>query len=418
MNKVKGTYDVLPNESHAWQFLEKKINEVMKLYHFKQIRTPIMEYSDVFHRETEQSDMVKKETYNFLDRSDRKITLRPEGTAGIVRSYIENKLYVQNDLTKVFYFGPNYRYERPQKGRYREFFQFGVEAIGIKEASLDAEVIKMAYDFIKHLNLEHVKVNINTLGDEQSRQNFKTALITYLQPLKNELSDDSKRRLEENPLRILDSKDVADQALLKNAPKIFDYLSEESKTYFREVLMYLDATETDYEISDKLVRGLDYYSNTVFEIEASIEGFGAQNVLGGGGRYHGLVSELGGPSHEGVGFAFGVERLLHALSVEHKLPAFEEDLDLYIIYFDKKDQARAFKLLHAFRSQQLTASFSYTAKNFKQQLKDALKKEAKFLIILGEDEINKNVVTVKNTKTEEQVTLSFEKAVEMIKKGK
>lgn len=417
INKVKGTYDVLPSESYKWHFIERKFQEVMSLYHFKEIRTPNMEHFEVFHRDSEMSDMVQKETYDFLDRSNRKLTLRPEVTAGIVRAYIENKLYVAEPLTKVYYFGPNYRYERPQTGRYREFYQCGVEAIGIKSAVLDAEIIKVAYDFINHLNLKQVSVNINTLGDLESRNNYRAALIAYLTPFYDDLSSDSKRRLKENPLRILDSKDKGDLEIIKNAPLIINHLSTDSKKYFDEVLKHLDNANVKYQVNEKLVRGLDYYSHTVFEIEANIKGFGAQNVLGGGGRYDALVKELGGPAHEGIGFAFGVERLLYALEMEELLPKDDNDLDVFVIHFDKKTLEKAFTVAQTLRKYNITSSLNYEIKSFKSQLKESLRKNASYLIFIGEEELKNNLVTLKDTKTEQQVIITLEEAINLIKKG-
>ena len=409
ISKVKGTYDVLPNESIRWQALEEKIRSVLKLYNIREMRTPIMEYSEVFHRQTELSDMVTKETYDFDDRGDRRLTLRPEGTAGIIRSYVENKLYASQELEKVFYIGPNFRYERPQKGRYRQFYQFGVEAIGAVSPALDAELIILAYDFIKRLGLKGVRVRINTLGDDQSRSNYQEALIKHFEPGIDTLCQDCKQRLNKNPLRILDCKVDADHDLVKHAPTPQDHLTPEASAYFKEVLDHLHAAKISYEIAPKLVRGLDYYSHTVFEIEADIEGFGAQNVLGGGGRYQKLVSELGGPDLGGIGFAFGMERLLLALDAENVDFAQESALDAYIITFSDEYKLLATELLYQIRSANLIADANYTGKAFKGQLKQALRYQAKYLLIIGEEEVRKGVVSIKNTVTETQEEVVFSK---------
>lgn len=402
INKVKGTYDVLPTESYLWQALEQKIRDILGLYNIKEMRTPIMEYSDVFHRNTELSDMVTKETYDFDDRGDRRLTLRPEGTAGIIRSYVENKLYASQELEKVYYIGPNFRYERPQKGRYRQFYQFGVEAIGTINPALDAEMIILAYDFIKRLGLKGVRVRINSLGDDASRANYQEALKNYFEPHRHELCEDCQIRIDKNPLRILDCKVDQNHKAVKNAPTPQDYLSVESREYFKAVLEHLNAAKISYEIAPKLVRGLDYYSHTVFEIEADIEGFGAQNVLGGGGRYQHLVSELDGPDLGGIGFAFGMERLLLALDAENVEFAKEKTLDAFIIVFNDELKKVATSILYELRQANLIADTNYTGKAFKGQLKQALRNNAKYLIILGDDEYQKGVVSIKNTETEIQ----------------
>jgi histidyl-tRNA synthetase len=402
ISKVKGTYDVLPSESYRWHALEKKVHDLLKVYNIKEMRTPIMEYSEVFHRQSELSDMVTKETYDFNDRGDRRLTLRPEGTAGIIRSYVENKLYASQELEKVYYIGPNFRYERPQKGRYRQFYQFGVEAIGAVDPALDAEMIILAYDFIKRLGLKGVSVRINSLGDDDSRRNYQEALKNHFLPHETTLCDDCKTRLYKNPLRILDCKvDQKHEAVMK-APTPQDYLNDASKVYFHHVLEHLNASKISYEIAPKLVRGLDYYSHTVFEIEADIEGFGAQNVLGGGGRYQKLVSELGGPELGGIGFACGMERLLMALEAENIELAAEDTLDAYVIVFSEHLKPIASKILYDLRQANIIADMNYTQKAFKGQLKQALRFGAKYLIILGDDEYTKGVVGIKNTLTETQ----------------
>lgn len=416
MNRVKGTYDVLPNEIKKWQYLENIAKKVATKYNFTEIRTPIFEYSGVFHRESELSDMVTKETYNFKDKGNRDITLRPEGTAGVIRAYVENKLYVDNDLLKVYSIGPNFRYERPQKGRYRQFSQFSLEAIGIKSPLLDAEVIKMSQEFIETLGLKNVAIEINSIGDLKSRENYLEALIEYLTPFKEELSNDSKERLIKNPLRILDSKDKKDQEIIKDAPKPIDYLSVESSKYFNELLNYLESFNVNYKVNNQLVRGLDYYSDTVFEVKAEIKGFGAQNVLGGGGRYENLVNELGGPKTSAIGFAFGMERLLYALEAEEVLNLEEDSLDVFIINFSKEFNLYTTSLLTELRNNNYLVDLDFSNKSFKSQLKKALKLNAKMLVIVGDEEFNNNMVTVKNTKTEEQTTVTKNDLIKTIKK--
>ncbi|VEU82512.1 histidyl-tRNA synthetase [Acholeplasma hippikon] len=374
-----------------------------------------MEYSDVFHRENEGSDMVTKETYNFKDKGDRNLTLRPEGTAGVIRSFIENKLYAQNDLTKLFYIGPNFRYERPQKGRFRQFMQFGVEALGTNNPYLDAEVLALAYETIRGLGLKGVVVKINSLGNDASKAAYKEALYNYLLPYKDQLSEDSQVRLEKNPLRILDSKVPVDKEITKNAPLPLEYLDEESRNSFETITRLLDQAKIPYALDRKLVRGLDYYSHIVFEIQAEIEGFGSQNALGGGGRYDNLVSELGGPKTPGIGFAFGMERLLNALEIEGRELAPEPSLDAFFVTFDEKSKDLAFNLQNELRVHGFSSDLNYTNKNFKSQLKEALNHRAKFLVIIGENEVNEGVVNLKNTSTEEQIKIRKEELVNKLK---
>jgi len=415
LNRVKGTYDVLPKDSRKWQKLEAVIKEVTNVYHYHEIRTPMMEYSDVFHRKNEQSDMVTKETYNFNDRSNRALTLRPEGTAGVIRAYVENKLYAEQAQQKLFYVGPNFRYERPQKGRYRQFSQFGIEAVGSSDPAIDAEVIMLSYDFIKKLGLKGVKVRINSLGDSESRKTYQKALKAHFEPFRDELCSDCQVRIDKNPLRILDCKVDKDHHAIKEAPTPIDYLNESSRNYFDQVIQYLDDANIQYELAPKLVRGLDYYSHTVFEIEANIEGFGAQNVLGGGGRYESLVKELGGPDLPGIGVAFGMERLLMAIDIENPGFICDEELDVYIIQFSKTLKSKALSMLHELRNNDIKADMNYMGRSFKAQLKEALRYQAKYMIFLGEDEYNEGVVAVKNTKTENQEKVKLDELISYMK---
>lgn len=405
--KPKGTYDLLPNETIKYQALEEQIRELMKIYGYFEIRTPIFEHSSVFHRKTELSDMVTKETYNFKDKGDRDLTLRPEGTAGVIRAYVENKLYANQGLTKLYYLGPNFRYERPQKGRFRQFYQFGIEAIGVKSSSLDAEVIALSYKLIRSLGLKQVKIKVNSLGDIASRNTYKEKLSTYFEPYKEDLCEDCQRRIKENPIRILDCKIDRDKPFIQKAATPYDFLSVEAKQYFDEVLSYLDSMGIDYAVDKKLVRGLDYYGHTVFEVEANIKGFGAQNVLGGGGHYEHLVSELGGPDLDGVGIAFGMERLMMALDSENIELYDEVNPDFFIITFDKTIHQKALGLLTKLRDYGFKGDIDHEAKSFKGQLKLAVNSKAKYFIIIGEEEVEQGLFTVKDsiTQTQEKVTL-------------
>lgn len=414
ISKAKGTYDVLPNESFKWAQLEDKARKMLTLFGYKEIRTPIFEYSEVFHRVNEQSDMVTKETYDFLDKGNRQLTLRPEGTAGVIRSFVENKMHVQNNLSKLYYIGPNFRYERPQKGRFRQFMQFGVEAIGSNDSALDAEVIGLAYSFIKELGLKGVKVRINSLGDNESRQNFKEALTAHFMPHSETLCQDCKNRLDKNPLRILDCKIDNEHEAVLSAPTPQDHLNTASREYFKSVLSYLDSADITYEIAPKLVRGLDYYTHTVFEIEADIEGFGAQNVLGGGGRYQSLVKELGGPDLPGIGFAFGMERLLLAMEAESLSFSSEPTPDIFLVATSHEARLEAIKILFEARNKGLIADMDYTGTNFKSQFKAALKSNSKYIFIIGEDELANLTVAIKNTETQEQEQVPMKIAVRTV----
>ncbi|MBO5542288.1 MAG: histidine--tRNA ligase, partial [Acholeplasmatales bacterium] len=375
---------------------------------YKEIRTPIFESSDVFHRDqNDTSDMVTKETYDFKDRSDRGITLRPEGTAGVARAFVENKLYVENPVSKLFYMGPMFRYERPQKGRNRQFNQFGVEALGSDSPLIDVEVISLGATLIRALGLKDVTVKINSLGDEESRSAYKKVLINHFSKYKDCLCEDCLNRLEKNPLRILDCKVDRDKDFFKTAPKINEYLNDYSKDRFKEVLAGLDLLDLKYVVDDNLVRGLDYYSHTVFELEVNVPEFGAQNVIGAGGRYDNLISDLGGPKTPGVGMAFGVERLLLATDLNGKKLAKPDEIHAYIIALGKNAQMEAIRLNNVLRIGGLSTDMDYLGGSLKSQFKKADKNNAKFTLILGDDELEKGEINIKNNETDEQETIKI-----------
>ncbi len=406
--KPKGTYDILPNESPKWAKLEDTIRKICKLFNYKEIRTPIFESSEVFHRDqNDTSDMVTKETYDFKDRSDRGITLRPEGTAGVARAFVENKLYVENPVSKLFYMGPMFRYERPQKGRNRQFNQFGVEALGSDSPLIDVEVISLGATLIRALGLKDVTVKINSLGDEESRTAYKNVLIEHFSKYKNDLCSDCLNRLEKNPLRILDCKVDRDKEFFKSAPKINQYLNDYSKNRFKDVLEGLDLIGLKYVIDDNLVRGLDYYSHTVFELEVNVPEFGAQNVIGAGGRYDNLISDLGGPKTPGVGMAFGVERLLLATDLNGKKLAKPDEIHAYIIALGDKASKEALRLNNVLRIGGLSTDMDYLNGSLKSQFKKADKNNAKFTLILGDNELENGVINIKNNETDEQETIKL-----------
>src|SRR5574344_451347 len=337
MQKPKGTYDVYGEYGKKIRKLEDILKDLMEVYDYEYFRTPIFESSDLFHRGVgETTDIVTKETYDFKDRGDRLMTLRPEGTAGICRSFVENKLYGNASYPiKAWYMGPMFRYERPQSGRFREFNQFGVEVFGCDSALADAEVISIPVNIYSLLGLKGIVVNINSLGDRESRDNYREALIKHFKPHIDTFCEDCKERFLKNPLRILDCKIDCDKEIMKTAPTTIDYLNESSKKHFEDVKKYLDAMDIKYVVNPSVVRGLDYYTHTVFEVEADIKDFGNNKVLCGGGRYNGLISNIGGPEISGVGFAMGLERLYNAIdALDIKLPI-TKFLDLYVIPMDE-----------------------------------------------------------------------------------
>ncbi len=408
VTKPKGTYDVLPQEAEAWNKLESTIRRICQIYHYQEIRTPIFENSATFHRqENDTSDMVTKETYDFKDRSDRSITLRPEGTAGVVRAFIENKLYALNPVNKLFYMGPMFRYERPQKGRTRQFNQFGVEALGSSSPLLDAEVIALGTSLIKALGLKNVRVKINSLGDEESRNRYREVLVNYFSDYKDKLCSDCLNRLDKNPLRILDCKVDRNQDFFKDAPKIKDYLTEDSKKHFQAVLKALDDMKIDYIVDDNLVRGLDYYCHTVFELEVDVEEFGAQNVIGAGGRYDNLVSDLGGPKTPGVGMAFGLDRLLLACELAGKNLHPKNYTHVYFIALGEEAARACLTQMNVCRLGGLFCDMDYLGRSLKAQFKAADDAHAMYTCILGDNELKDFKINIKNNETDEQETISL-----------
>lgn len=415
LQKPKGTYDIYGDKAIEVLYLKKLIEALMDKYNASYFETPIFESSELFHRGVgETTDIVSKETYDFKDRGDRNLTLRPEGTAGIVRSFIENKLYADSLPLKAWYFGPMFRYERPQAGRYREFYQFGFEAFGSNDPMMDAEVIGIIVNLFNILGLKGIKVNINTLGDKESRENYRKALLDYFKPYLNDLCEDCKKRYEKNPLRILDCKVDKENEIMKNAPKMIDYLNEESKNHFEKVKEYLDALNIDYTINSNIVRGLDYYTHTVFEVEADIKGFGSQNVLAAGGRYDHLVEFIGGPSVPGVGFALGLERLLLALEKEGIDIKEKEPLDVYIFGASKEEKKYILSLGNTLRMNGFNIEIDYNNKSFKSNFKKADSLLAKYIIIIGEEEVKSKILTVKNNKTKEEYKVKLDNLIKFL----
>lgn len=414
IQKPKGTYDVFGKYGKNILYLRDLIQVLMEKYNYQYMRTPMFENSELFHRGVgETTDIVSKETYDFLDRGERRMTLRPEGTAGVVRSFIENKMYGEaNQPVKCWYYGPMYRYERPQSGRFREFYQFGVEVFGTSDPLADAEVISIPVNLYKLLGLKGIKVNINTLGDMESRKQYREALLEYFKPHLHCLCEDCKNRYQINPLRILDCKIDKELEIMKNAPKISEYLNETSKSHFEKVKEYLKAMDIEYVINENLVRGLDYYTHTVFEVEANVEGFGSQNVLCGGGRYDSLVETIGGPKTCGVGFATGIERLMTALEYENKLPNNNNNLDIYVIPMSETEKNYSIKITNILRMNGFKTDIDTINRNIKSNFKQADRLGAKYIIIIGEDEIKNNNLTIKDNNTKDEFKISIDDLVD------
>ncbi len=410
ISKPKGCYDIYGIDAKKWKYVEKIIDSVMEKYNYTYIRTPIFESSELFHRGIgETTDIVSKETYDFKDRGERDITLRPEGTAGVVRSYIENKMY--GDATqpiKVYYNGTMYRYERPQSGRDRELTQFGVEVLGCNDPMVDAEVVSLAVNVYKILGLKGIKVNINSLGDTESRLKYKEILVNYFRPYIDTLCDDCKKRFEKNPLRILDCKIDGDKDIVKNAPTTLDNLNEESVLFFDKFKEYLDLLEVEYVVNPKMVRGLDYYNHVVFEIEADIKDFGSNNVIGAGGRYNSMVEQLGGPKTDCVGFASGIGRVILALEKEGISLPVVDHVDLYLMYVSESEKNYAIYLANELRMNGFIVEIEYLGRSLKSQFKQADRINSKFVVVLNDEELNNNELKIKNNKTREENLISID----------
>ena len=409
LQKPKGTQDILPADSAKWQYVENVARETFKKYNYGEIRTPMFEHYEVISRSVgDTTDIVTKEMYDFHDKGDRHITLRPEGTAPVVRSYVENKLFapeVQKPV-KVYYIGSMFRYERPQAGRLREFHQLGVECFGSKNPATDVETIAMAYQLFNTLGIKDVTLHLNSLGNTESRLAYRQALIDYLTPMRESLSKDSQRRLDENPLRVLDSKEKEDKVAVENAPSILDYLDEESQAHFDEVRTMLDSLNIPYVIDPNMVRGLDYYNHTIFEFITTVDK--SELTICAGGRYDSLVEYFGGPETAGFGFGLGLERLLLVLDKQGiELPV-EENLDVYIAVLGSGANGKALELVQAIRYQGFKAERDYLGRKIKAQFKSADTFKAKTVITLGESEVESGQVNVKNNATREEVTVSFE----------
>ncbi|MGG1877500.1 histidine--tRNA ligase [Paenibacillus cisolokensis] len=403
--KPTGTQDILPGTVEKWQFIEQKARELCRRYNYHEIRTPIFEQTELFERGVgETTDIVEKEMYTFKDKGDRSMTLRPEGTAGVVRAYVQNKLYGEPDVTKLYYIGPMFRYERPQAGRYRQFHQFGIEVFGSSDPAIDAEVIALGYSFYKELGLQGVKAEINSVGTPAVRAAYREQLLAFLTPMKESLCAYCQSRMDRNPLRVLDCK--KDQDKFGGAPSILDSLDEECSVHFENVKSYLDAMGIEYEINPRLVRGLDYYTHTAFEFKA--QGIGAIDTVGGGGRFNGLVGEIGGPDQPGIGFGIGLERI--QLILEHQQVDLSgmQPLDVYLVALGEAAEREIVKIIYDLRSRGISAERDYLGRKMKAQMKSADRLQARYTAILGDDELARGEIAVKSMETGEQRTVKLE----------
>lgn len=419
----KGTFDILPygvqepwRQTALWQSVEEHIRQLCKEYGYQEIRTPIYEKTELFQRGVgETSDIVTKEMFTFEDKGGRSLTLRPEATASTMRSFVENRLANLGTVHKFYYMGPMFRHERPQSGRYRQFHQFGVEAIGSSVPEQDAEVIDLLYQLYHRLGLKNLKVHINSVGDGESRLRFKEALLDYLKPHMAELSEESRERLKKNPLRILDSKDPKDKAIVAQAPSILQSLSESAQKHFQQVCKALDSIPIPYVIDDKIVRGLDYYNHTVFEVIT--EDLGAQNAVGAGGRYDGLIAQFEGPDLPGVGFATGLERLIQVLLSQNISPSLEPFSSIYFIPLAQEEEARSqcFSLATLCRHHKIAAQVEFHAKKVPAAIQNAIRLGASHCAVIGSEELQKGILQLKNLQNREQQAVSIEKLLPTLK---
>lgn len=405
MESVRGMRDILPEEAALWQKLEAEIREVFALYGYKEIRPPLLELAELFSRGVgEATDIVHKEMYVFPDKKGQMLALRPEATASVVRAYIEHGLYAKGDLAKLYYIGPMFRYEKPQKGRQRQFHQYGVEALGSLDPALDAEVIDLSWHLMERVGLsrEGLFLRLNSIGCRDDRPKYREALRSYFSSRKEELCPDCQRRLEENPLRILDCKEPQCQGAIAQAPKSLDYLCEKCRKHFEELLSILRDLGLSFELDPRLVRGIDYYTRTVFEL-CSRE-LGAQDALLGGGRYDDLVEILGGPPTPGVGFAGGFERLVLILSQRAPINPDNPDLDVFVVPIGEEGRRKALEILALVRRKGVAADLDYMGRSLRKVMSVAARR-ARYALLLGPDELSQNQLTLKNLGSGESISL-------------
>ena len=406
----KGTQDILPEDISKWYYVENIIKETLNKHGYKEIRTPLFEYTDLFVRGIgESTDIVTKEMFTFPDRKGRSLTLRPEGTAPVVRAYLENSMGRTSKVIKLFYLGPMFRCEKPQAGRFRQFNQFGIEIIGTKSPAADAEVIITVLDVYKKLGLRNLEILINSVGCKKCRAGYVQKLKKYLKNKKDFLCSECKERYDKNPLRVLDCKKDSCRRTIEKAPVITENLCQECESHFAQVKTYLDDQKIIFHENPRLVRGLDYYTKTAFEI---ISGeLGAQNAIGGGGRYDDLVEELGGKSTPAVGFAAGIERMIITINQQKVEWPAEKGLDVFVAKVDEKNKDTAFRLLQKMRNAGLSADMDYSEGSLKSQMRIANKIGVKFTIIVGEEELSKNMVILRNMQTKEQKRIQMDNLI-------
>ncbi len=413
-NAPKGTKDVMPQEAYKWHYLEEKFAETCRKYGFQEIRTPVFEHTELFHRGVgDTTDIVQKEMYTFKDFAGRSITLRPEGTSPVVRAYVEHKEYAGIQPNKYYYNIPCFRYEKPQSGRLREFHQFGVETFGTTDMMADAEIIAIGYEFIKSMGITDVKLEINSVGCPKCRGEHRTALKDFLKPKYDQLCPTCQERYHTNPMRILDCKSPIDQELVKDAPMMLDYLCDECRTAFEELKANLDAFGIEYEVNPKIVRGLDYYTKTAFEFVTTK--IGAQGTVCGGGRYDGLVEEIGGPSTPGVGWGMGKERMLMTMEAcGFEIPK-EPGTEVFIAYMGDAGKMAALKLMKELRDADITVQMDVMGRNLKNQFKHANRIGAAKTIVIGDSELESGKLTIKDMESGEQTEVAIDGIVEALK---
>jgi histidyl-tRNA synthetase len=405
---LKGTKDILPTEAAAWQYVESVIRRVMHTFNYQEIRTPVFEQTGLFARSIgELTDIVSKEMYTFLDRSEESVTLRPEGTASALRAYIQNNLGGQAQLTKLYYIGPMFRQERPQAGRLRQFHQFGAEVLGGSSPQLDVEMMTLPLEIYKQLGITQFALKINSVGCEKCRPAYKQLLQTELRKVLTQLSQDSQLRVEQNPLRVLDSKEEKDRELTSGIPLMNEHLCEACTIHFASVRSLLDALKIPYEVDGRLVRGLDYYTKTAFEITSTA--LGSQDALAGGGRYDLLVEELGGKQTPGVGFAAGIERLLMVLAKLEKNTIPSSAPVLYFVGLDDAARIWAFLKTNELRQNGICAEVDYLGRSIKSQMREADRLQAQYVVVIGEREMRSNSAWLKNMRTGEETAISLDK---------
>ena len=402
----RGTKDILPARIGQWIYVEGKIREICARYGFSEIRTPIFEHTELFQRGIgDTTDVVEKEMYTFTDRGGRSLTLRPENTASAVRAYLENKLYADHPVTKLFYIGSMFRFDRPQKGRFREFHQFGVEVLGEKSPLVDAEIIILAVRFLESLGLNDLVLKLNSVGDAQCRTRYRQQLQDFFRDKLADLCEDCRSRFDRNPLRLLDCKNEKCQMVSRGAPEITDCLCDECQNHFQKVQDYLTSAGIQFVLDSRLVRGLDYYTRTAFEIQ--YVPLGAQSAVAGGGRYDGLIEEIGGAPTPGIGFAVGLERVMVAMEIQNLYPMEEKHADVFLVALGETAQRAIFPLLIGMRDRGLNVTMDYAGRSLKSQMRAADKAQARFVVILGEHELAENYAVLRDMYSSEQRQVSL-----------